>query len=220
MVLKARLAGSSRGVTLLELLVALSLTGLVATMAVAFWRDAGNAARLAKGRMDAGFRAQALFNSLCENLLAGGGVTYVGPGSLTLINGHKVKLEYGLKDSILSVNGKPTGMRVGVFEVEPMGPDRPFQEGSGQRWVESWDLDSLDSDRDGHIDFQELDKDRSGDLDLDECRFVAKYRVSLTVVERNVPLSQTGIVHPRNHATRKSLEEAGRAFESEGIPEF
>jgi len=210
----------NRGVTLLELIMALALTGLVAAMAVAFWKDAGNAARLTKGRMEAGFQAQALFTSLCENLLAGGGVLSVGPNDLVLVNAHKRRLEYKWSDSTLSVNGKPLGIRIGLFEVAAIGPERPVPEGSSLAAAPSWDLDSLDDDRDGHIDFQELDRNRSGELDLDECRFVASYRITLTIVDGNIPKTLTGLVHPRNHANSQTARDAGGMVGNEGIPEF
>jgi prepilin-type N-terminal cleavage/methylation domain-containing protein len=210
----------NRGVTLIELVVSMALSVLVAAMALAFFKDAGNAARLSRGRREAGFQAQALFSSLSENLLAGSGVLRVGEGRLVLLNGRDLRVEYKKEDSTLSVNGKALGLRVGEFLIEPMGPSRPDRNAMGGLGEQPWDLDSLDQDRDGLIGFSELDRDRNGELDEEECRFVALFRVTLTIVDQNLPMTQVGIVHPRNHFPALTGKDLETSVKSEDFPGF
>ena len=188
-----------QGVTLIELLLAIALSSFVAAMVFAFFKDAGFAAHLIRGHRNAGFRSQALFSSLCENVLAGGGVLEVGETSLILLNSQDQKMEYRWEDSTVFVNGQAVDIKVGDLQVEPSGPDRPNGDGWSSDRHAPWDLDSLDQDRDGRIDFHELDRNRSDDLDQQECRFVALYRLTLTVVDRGLPMTLTAVIHPRNH---------------------
>jgi prepilin-type N-terminal cleavage/methylation domain-containing protein len=211
---------NEQGVTLLELLVAIALSGLVAAMATAFFRDAGHAARQIQGHRESDFQSQVFFSSLCENLLAGAGVLSLGPGRLVLLNGHNRKVEYRWDDSTLMVNGHPLGFRVGAFTMEPEGPERPAPSDAFHVMDASWDLDSLDEDRDGRIDFRELDRDHSDDLNLPETRFVAKYKLALTVIERNIPTTLTAVIHPRNHLAQMPEKVGNPSDSEEAFPAF
>jgi hypothetical protein len=66
--------------------------------------------------------------------------------------------------------------------------------------MELADVDSLDGDRDGTIDFGELDRDRSGELDPYECRYIARFSLRLEAVRSGIVSKYTAMVHPRNHA--------------------
>jgi hypothetical protein len=72
--------------------------------------------------------------------------------------------------------------------------------------MEFAEVDSLDDDRDGAIDFDELDRDRSGGLDPYECRYVARVAVRLETVHQGKPAVLSGAVHPRNHAREGGAE--------------
>ena len=194
-----RVIRRERGVTLIELLLAVALSSFVVAMVFAFFKDAGFAAHLIRGHRNTGFRSQALFGSLCENVLAGGGVIEVGERSLTLLNSQDQKMEYRWEDSSVFVNGQAVDIRVADMQVEATGPDRPNGDGWASERSAPWDLDSLDQDRDGHIDFHELDQNHSDDLDQQECRFVARYRLTLTVIDQGLPMTLTAVIHPRNH---------------------
>lgn len=214
---RARGPGGSPGVTLIELLIAISLSAMIVGMAMALFKDAGTAARLGRNRRDAAFQAQAMFVSLSNNLMAGRGILRLGPGRLDVLNARNRRVEYAWEDSTLTVNGKPWNFRLASLAVEPEGPMRPDWKGfAGES---PWDLDSLDGNRDGAIDFEELDRDRSGQLEPEECRFIARIRITLITVNRGVTATQTCVVHPRNRVPAAAGEEAEEVLESGGIPE-
>jgi prepilin-type N-terminal cleavage/methylation domain-containing protein len=207
----------SRGVTLVELLIALSLSTVVVGLALALFKDVGFAARLGAGNRDAAFQAQAAFGALGENLMTGNGILELGPDKIVLLNRANRRMEYRWEDSTLRLNGKPFGFRVAALAVEPEGPEAP--EANGFSVGTPWDLDSLDGDRDGRILFDELDRDRSATLDPEECRYIATVKVTLTTVFRGLPVTQTGILHPRNRVPAVAGDRASDVLESGGIPE-
>lgn len=196
--------GGSRGVSLIELVVGMSLSALVVGMGLALYKDVGRAASLAGSGRDDAFLTRVAFNSLCDNLMAGGGLLAVEPGRLRLLNAAGMPMEYRWEDSTLSVNGRSLGFRLAALEVTASGPALP----AGEEWtrdrMEFAEVDSLDDDRDGAIDFDELDRDRSGDLDPYECRYVARVAVRMETVHKGRPSVLSGEVHPRNHAREGS----------------
>jgi prepilin-type N-terminal cleavage/methylation domain-containing protein len=207
----------SRGVTLVELLIAISLSSLVVMMAMALFKDAGFAARLLGGRRDAASRSQALFSSISENLMAGGGILRLAPDHLEILNVRNRKVDYRWEDSAITVNGKTWNLRLASMHVEPEGPSRPaWREFSG---IGPWELDSLDGNRDGAIDFAELDRDHSGELEPEECRFIARIRISMVVIDHGIPIGQSCIVHPRNRVPAAAGDDVQEILESGGIPE-
>ncbi|MDB5049717.1 MAG: hypothetical protein JWO30_2788 [Fibrobacteres bacterium] len=214
---RSSVQGGSPGVTLIEIVIAVSLSTVVIGLALALFKDAGFAARLGQNRRDAAFQAQALFGSLSENLMTGGGILRLGPGRLEILNFRNRRMAYLWADSALTVNGKARDFRLASLEVVPEGPMRPGWKGfSGDA---PWDLDSLDGNRDGAIDFEELDRDRSGELDPEECRFIARIRITMTTVIREIPSTQTCVVHPRNRVPAVAGQDAEEVMESGGIPE-
>jgi hypothetical protein len=210
------LVGGS-GVTLIELVIAVSLSTVVIGLALALFKDAGMAARLGGNRRDAAFRAQALFTSLSGNLMTGGGILRLGPGSLQILNTRNRRVDYQWGDSVLTANGKTWNFRLASLEVSPAGPMRPERRDfSG---TADWDLDSLDGNRDGVIDFQELDRDRNGELDSEESRFIAVIELTMTTLDRGVAFTQTCRVHPRNRMPTAGSGDTGDLPESEAIPD-
>jgi prepilin-type N-terminal cleavage/methylation domain-containing protein len=206
-----------RGVTLIELIMALSLSALVVGMAMGLFRDVGFAARLGAGRRDAGTQAQALFASLADNLMTGGGIMRLAPDRLELLNLRNRRIEYHWQDSTLTANGKTWAFRLASLEAVPSGPRRPdWKAFSGSL---PWDLDSLDGNRDGAIDFEELDRDRNGELDPEESRYIATIRLTLTTVYRGVTAVQTCVVHPRNRVPAAIGQTAEEVLGSGGIPD-
>jgi prepilin-type N-terminal cleavage/methylation domain-containing protein len=210
----------SRGVTLVELLLALSLSAIVVGLALGLFKDAGFAARLGAGNRDAASQAQAAFGALVENLMTGNGMVELGPDEVIVLNRANRRMEYRREDSTLSLNGKPFRFKVAALIVEPEGPRRP--EENGFSIGTAWDLDSLDGDRDGRILFDELDRDRSGILNPEECRFIATVKLTLGTVYRGIPVFRTAVVHPRNRVPAVAGaggDKAADSFEAGGIPE-
>jgi prepilin-type N-terminal cleavage/methylation domain-containing protein len=215
MVLKGPTAGGSRGVTLIELLIAISLSTVVIGLALALFKDAGLAARLGDSRHEAAAQAQAVFTSLSGNLMTGGGILRLAPGNLRILNARQRPVEYRWEDSVLISNGKTWNLRLASLEVRPLGPMRPEREdfsGGGE-----WDLDSLDGNRDGSIDFDELDRDRNGELDPEESRYVAVIEISMTIIQRGLPFTQNCKVHPRNRVPSSGNRDFPDAAGPEGI---
>lgn len=190
----------SSGVSLLELIIAFSLSALVVGMALALYKDVGSAARILRGSREDDLEARILFNSLAENLMAGGGLLGISPNRLRLLNQAGLRMDYAWEDSTLTVNGRESPFRLASLEVTPFGPTLLTGDTWDRARMESADLDSLDDDRDGTIDFDELDRDRSGELEPWECRYVAMIRLTMTTVHDGKPTIHRGAVHPRNHA--------------------
>lgn len=205
------------GVSLVELLIAISLSVLVVGMGLALFKDVGNAARLGSGRRDAAFQAQAAFTTLSNSLLSGGGILRIGPDRLEILNRNNRRLDYRWEDSTLSLNGKDFAFRLASLEIKPEGPERPEPRDFSS--LPAWDLDSLDGDRDGRIDFDELDRDRSGELEPEECRFIGRISIEMKIVYRGLIQAQATSVHPRNRVPTA----AGQAPEDNsglgGIPD-
>ena len=195
---RARIRGtrSASGVTLVELLVAISLSVLVVGMGLALFKDVGLAARLGSGRRDAAFQAQTAFTTLSNSLMSGGGILRIGPDRLEILSRNNRRMDYRWEDSTLSLNGNKFAFRLASLEIRPEGPERP--EPRDFTIQPAWDLDSLDGDRDGRIDFDELDRDRSGELEPEECRFIGRISIEMKIVFRDLLSVQTMSVHPRN----------------------
>ena len=209
---------SSPGVTLIELVVAVSLSTVVVGMALALFKDVGFAARLGQNRRDAAFQAQALFVSLSDNLMTGAGILRLEPsGRLEILNAHNRRVDYAWGDSGLTANGKVWNFRLASLELQPEGPIRPAWMGfSGTM---AWDLDTLDGNRDGVIDFDELDRDGDGALDPEECRFIARIKITMTTVNHGLPITQTCMVHPRNRIPAAAGEKEADVLGSTGVPD-
>jgi hypothetical protein len=202
--------------TLVELLIALAMSSVVLLLAMGLFRDVGFAARLAGGKRDAAFEAQAAFSALSDNLMEGGGILKLGPGEAELLNRRNRRVTYAWDDSVLKANGKAYRFRLASLEAVPSGPVKPAWQAFSAALP--WELDSLDADGDGRIDFEELDRDRSGFLDAEECRFVASIRVTLTAEFRGEPLVLTALVHPRNRVPARVGEDARDIETESGVP--
>lgn len=208
------------GVTLLELLVAIALSGIVATLAMSFWKDAGHAIHLSRGNRDLRFQFQAVFSSLRENLLSGKAVLKVAPQQIELVNANNRRWQYSLQDSTLTINQKKFPGAVTLFSVIASGPNHPLAEGSNHLLVEHWNLDSLDNNADGIIDQDELDRDQSGSLSVGETRFVATYQITMAFLYENFPDTLRAIVHPRNHSSAQEIQDTSFSITNENGPEF
>ena len=149
--------------------------------------------------------------------MTGGGILHLGPGRLDILNLRNRRMDYRWRDSSLTVNDRTMDFRLASLEAAPQGPRRPDWKGFGGE--APWDLDSLDGNGDGAIDFGELDRDRSGELEPEECRFIASITLTMTTMDRGVPITQTCIVHPRNRVPALEGQEAEDVMESGGIPE-
>jgi hypothetical protein len=205
------------GVTLVELLIAISLSVLVVGMGLALFKDVGNAARLGSGRRDAAFQAQAAFTTLSNSLMSGGGIIRIGPDRLEILSRANRRMDYRWEDSTLSLNGNKFPFRLASLEIKPEGPARP--EARDFSIQPAWDLDSLDGDRDGRIDFDELDRDRSGELEPEECRFIGRISLEMKIVFRDLITVQTTSVHPRNRVPAEAGQAAEDVSGFGGIPD-
>jgi prepilin-type N-terminal cleavage/methylation domain-containing protein len=207
------------GVTLIELLIAISLSSVVVLLALSLFKDVGFAARFAGGRRDAAFEAQAAFESLTGNLLAGGGIVRLAESEAVILNRRHRRMDYAWGDSLLKANGVPFKFSLASLRIDPSGPVRPaWKAFTGEM---PWDLDSLDGNHDGLIDFSELDRDGDGELGRDECRFIAALRVTMVVAYHGSPMLLTALVHPRNRAPATDNGESDSTFETvpDAVPE-
>lgn len=210
-------AGFQRGVTLIELMVAIAMSTVIVLLAYGLLKDAGFAARLLTGKRGAAFEAQAAFASMADNLMSGGGIISLAPDRAEVLNRRNRRVTYAQVDSSLTVNGVAWKFKLASFRLEATGPIRPdWQAFSGSL---PWELDSLDSDRDGRLDFEELDRDRNGELDPVESRFIASIRLTLIADQKGIPIVQTCLIHPRNRVPSVSGQEAEDILGSGGIPE-
>ncbi|MBW8887439.1 MAG: prepilin-type N-terminal cleavage/methylation domain-containing protein [Fibrobacteres bacterium] len=207
------------GVTLIELLIAISLSAVVILLALSLFKDVGFAARLTGGRRDAAFEAHAAFASLTGNLMTGRGIQRLAEGEAVLRNRRNRRVTYAWSDSVLKANGVPYKFTLASLRIEPSGPVRPaWKAFSGEM---PWELDSLDGNGDGHIDFSELDRNGDGELGVDECRFIATLRVTLVASFRGIPIVMTCLVHPRNRASGPVPGDPDTSYETspEEVPE-
>jgi prepilin-type N-terminal cleavage/methylation domain-containing protein len=207
------------GVTMIELLIAISLSSVVVLLALSLFKDVGFAARFAGGRRDAAFEAQAAFESLTGNLMSGGGIVRLAEGEAVLLNRRHRRITYAWGDSLLKANGVPFKFTLASLRIDPSGPIRPaWKAFTGEM---PWDLDSLDGNHDGLIDFAELDRDGDGELGRDECRFIAALRVTMVIAFHGTPMVFTSLVHPRNRAPATDDGESDTTFETvpDAVPE-
>jgi prepilin-type N-terminal cleavage/methylation domain-containing protein len=209
--------GNQRGVTLVELLMAVAMSTVVILLAYGLLKDVGFATRLLTGKRGTAFEAQAAFASMADNLMTGGGILALGPDKADVLNRRNRRVTYAWGDSALTVNGVAWKFRMSSLRLEASGPTRPdWKAFSGGM---PWELDSLDSDRDGRLAFDELDRDRNGELDPEESRFIASIRITLIADHKGIPLVQTCLIHPRNRVPAIEGQEAEDILGSGGIPE-
>lgn len=205
------------GMSLIELIVAVAMTTLVVMMAYGLLKEMGFAARLISGKRGAAFESQAAFASMTENLMTGGGILSLGPDKADLLNRRNRRVTYVWGDSSLTVNGVAWKFRLASLQIEATGPVRPdWKAFSGGM---PWELDSLDSDRDGRLDFDEMDRDRNGELDPEESRFIAAIRVTLVAMHKGIPILQTCLIHPRNKVPAVEGDNAEDILGSGGVPD-
>jgi prepilin-type N-terminal cleavage/methylation domain-containing protein len=210
---------SERGVTLIELVIAISLSAVVVLLALSLFKDVGFAARLAGGRRDAAFEAQAAFEALSGNLMTGRGIRRLGEGEAVVLNRGNRRVAYAWGDSVLKANGVPFKFPLASLSIEPEGPVRPaWKAFTGEM---PWELDSLDGNHDGVLDFAELDRNGDGELGPAECRYIATLRVTMVASFRGAPIVLTCLVHPRNRASGAVRGDGDSTDEtmSEGVPE-
>ena len=207
------------GVTLIELLIAISLASVVVLLALSLFKDVGFAARFAGGRRDAAFEAQAAFESLTGNLMAGGGILRLAEGEAVVLNRRRHRITYAWGDSLLKANGVPFKFTLASLRIEPSGPIRPaWKDFTGEM---PWELDSLDGNHDGLIDFGELDRNGDGELGRDECRFIAALRVTMVIAYHGTPMLLTALLHPRNRALATDNGDSDSTLETvpDAVPE-
>lgn len=205
------------GVTLIELMVAVAMTTVVILLAYGLLKDVGIAAKLLSGRRGAAFESQVAFASLSENLMTGGGILRLSPEGAEVLNRRNRRVTYAAADSALTVNGVPWKFKLASLAFEAQGPIRPdWKAFSGGM---PWELDSLDGDRDGRLDFEELDRDRDGELGPEEATRIASIRITLVAMDKGVPIVHTCVVHPRNHVPAVEGQDAEDIPGSGGIPE-
>jgi prepilin-type N-terminal cleavage/methylation domain-containing protein len=122
--------GGESGVTLVELLIAISLSSVVVLMALSLFKDVGFAVRLTGGK-----------------------------GEAVVLNRRNRRVTYAWGDSVLKANGKAYGFRLASLSLEPAGPVRPaWQAFAGEMpWeLDSLDgdhngtIDSTELDRNGN----------------------------------------------------------------------
>jgi hypothetical protein len=204
---------------MIELLIAISLSSVVVLLALSLFKDVGLAARITGGRRDAAFEAQAAFASLTGNLMTGMGIKRISEGEAVVLNRGNRRITYAWSDSVLKANDVPYKFSLASLRIEPIGPVRPaWKPFSGEM---PWELDSLDGDHDGTIDFSELDHNGDGELGPEECRFIAALRVTLVASYHGAPIVLTCLVHPRNRPSGIVPGAADSADETipEDVPE-
>ena len=187
------------GVSLVELLIAISLSAVVVLLALSLFKDVGFAARITGARRDAAFEAHAAFASLTGNLMSGRGISRLADGEAVLLNRGNRRVTYAWSDSVLKANGVPYKFPLASLRIEPYGPVRPVWKAFERELP--WELDSLDGNHDGFIDASELDRNGNGELGPEECRFIAALRVTLVASYHGAPIVMTCVVHPRNRVS-------------------
>lgn len=205
------------GVTLIELLIAISLSSVVILLALSLFKDVGFAARLVGGRRDAAFEARAAFASLTGNLMTGNGILRLAPGRAEVLNRRNRRITYAWGDSVLKANDVAYKFPLASLSIEPYGPVRPAWKAFSAELP--WELDSLDADHDGRIDAAELDRDGDGEIKDAECRFIAGMRVTLIATYRGLPLALTCVVHPRNRSPAGADSGETGSDLPDGVPE-
>jgi hypothetical protein len=113
----------------------------------------------------------------------------------------------------------PYKFTLASLRIEPSGPVRPAWQAFSREMP--WELDSLDGNHDGLVDFPELDRNGDGELGADECRFIATVRVTLVAAFHGIPIVMTCLVHPRNRASGLVYGDADSTSETspEEVPE-
>ncbi len=186
----------SQGFTLLELLTAMAVTGIIALLAFAAIRMYWAQSIPFKKDSERTFRAQVLLQSLAANIRSGRGIVSLGADEIILLNSSGARMHYQVRDSLLYINAVPQDFPVSGWEIQAWGPQRPSMAWEDQS---NWSLDSLDANRNGMVDFSELDTDFDGLLTDSECRLLGRISIRLEIMGesgRTLPLAVT--VHPRN----------------------
>jgi hypothetical protein len=163
----------SSGITLLELLASLSLAMVVGLLAYSLYRQSQGTLKQWFKRHDAQSRHFA-FSRLNSNLLLRGqGLVEVTEQAIEVVtsDGRRLRLEQAFGDTAATLNGKTPIDSVCDLKIRAFGaalsPD-PFsmgEQGNAQNTHQSLRDDSLDTNRDGLIEFSELDQNQDNRLD-------------------------------------------------------
>lgn len=164
------LRNHARGITLLELLASLSLAVAVGLLSYTLYRQSQGTLKQWFSRQDS--QAQQLaFSRLWSNLLLRGqGLLEVGESGLEVLtaDGRRLRLWQEFGDSLATLNGKDRSDSICDLKIKVWGsflnPD-PFSGSLLSTENPALRDDSLDTNRDGLIDFSELDGDRDNSLD-------------------------------------------------------
>ncbi len=157
---------SRRGVTLLELMASLSLAVVVGLLAWSMFRQEGGAIRHLLGRSQRHAQGTAFTETLAQGLILGKGLRDLSPTSIRWIDrqGQLRQLGMAWGDSVLhSETHRPLDSVCG-FQVSALGRQSP----SSQFGFSSEPRDSLDSDDNGFVDWEELDQNHDDVLDSSE----------------------------------------------------
>jgi hypothetical protein len=168
----------SRGISLLELLASLSLAMVVGLLAYSLYRQGQGTLKQWFKRHDAQSRHLAFSQLQTHLLLRGQGLVEVAEQALEVVtvDGRRMRLEQAFGDSVATLNGKAPIDSICDLQIKAFGaalsPD-PFQmpgmranaENLSQGIAQGLRDDSLDTNRDGLIEFSELDVNQDNRLD-------------------------------------------------------
>lgn len=197
----SRLRRGEAGLTLLELLTAISLTALIAGMAFHLLQSVGSAVFRLEEKRQSSKDLHLLLSSLGHSVQEGKGIREAGEEVLLWEDaaGGTHRLSFG--DSTVTVDGNPWPLRIGAFEMRfSGGGTRTDEIGSPPpAEVENLYLDSLDADGDRLLSLTEMDADRNGKVSEWEARLVDFVEIRVAARGRKGDSAEARLgVFPRN----------------------
>ncbi len=198
---------AKKGYTLVELLVAISLTGIVVTFALHLYLavnrqtirfDKSNAIRMEEQNLVT-VLTHIIRNSAC--------LTFLDEREIHLARFNLPMQKIEFQDSLLFINEHAASPIFKNFTFSAIGPkwnlDLDFERNSLQA-LSAKDqelLDSLDRDYDGTLSFDELDENMDGTLEGQECQLVSQVLVEYEYQGPGEELLHRNIsVYLRNHS--------------------
>jgi hypothetical protein len=154
---------SQAGITLVELIAALSLASIVGLLALFLFRQGRQTLLHSLGQEVDYTQAAAVSHLISQVLREGAGLKEVREDGLESVtrDGRPFQLEQPFGDTVVFLNGKPTLDSACQLKISAYGPAlNPDPLATVKQ-----DIDTLDDNRDGIIDFGELDRDRDDRLD-------------------------------------------------------
>ncbi len=185
------------GFTVIELMVALALSGIVMALAYQMFLSSQSSMFHRQAKKQEQFNISRFLEGLSQSLIVGKGIYEMEENSISWENQSGIRKRLFLEDSILRINEDSLLFSIAQINIRPYTPlAEPvdfFSEGNKNSL-----LNYYEKDGDYLLEFDEMDLNGNGKLDVNECKLVSLIELKIVWNFRGTEKIYGFTVHPRN----------------------